>query len=82
MSLKCHKIIVFYVKQTQYCKHPLYLIYEDLAVFFLKNRSTAYNVIPLITLYFRDKWENVITRFHCIFYCANVNNIICFAFNS
>ena len=32
---------------------------------FIDYRSTAYYVIPLITLFFCDKMENVITIFDC-----------------
>ena len=32
---------------------------------FIDYRSTAYYVIPLITLFFCDEMENLITRIHC-----------------
>ena len=44
-------------------------------IHFIDYRSTAYYVIPLITLFFRDKMENVITRFHCILNMVKSANV-------
>ena len=35
---------------------------------FIDYRSTAYYVIPLITLFFCDEMENLITRIHCTWF--------------
>ena len=47
-------------------------------ILFIDYRSTAYYVKPLITLFFRDKMQNVITRICCtvclvIFFCSTLS---------
>ena len=41
-------------------------------IHFIDYRSTAYYVISLITLFFLDKMENIITRIHCIPYTPHL----------
>ena len=41
-------------------------------IHFIDYRSTAYYVIPLITLFFLDKMENIITSIHCIPYTPHL----------
>ena len=56
-QLKCHKIIVFYVKQTQYCKQPPPLTYEELAFFFFNYKLTAYYLYCLLRNFFVTNWK-------------------------
>ena len=53
------------MSQSENYKRPPPPFSRRIVIIFIDYRSTAYYVIPLITLFFRDKLENVITRFHC-----------------
>ena len=58
------KSLCFYIQNK--CKRPPPPFSRPIVIPFIIYRSTTYYFIPLITIFFHDKMENVIMRFHCI----------------
>ena len=70
------------MKQSENCKqHPHSPFSRRIVNLIIDYRLTAYYVTPLTMLFFRDKMENVIKRFHCICHMSpNKNNVNLYTF--